>query len=464
MKSPSHSSPARSVHATLIFIGLYLGDLLAVFLSSSIAYYLRFDSPTLSAHYEWLTIVACVIGLLILPERSNQDSPGWRITNPLMTSLIRAAFYEAIGVIAFLFLTKTSSEYSRIWLVTWFLLFPLTLVAFRVIAFTFIRKLPKKFKIVTRVTLIGRSESCLRVALSLRQGRSDIVISEVWVTDKGPTTVLDGISGVKSRLFEPELFYKSIATEVWICAPLSDGAMVESILKAIGYSPANVRIIPDMSDFVLINYSVTNIAGLAAISVASSPMNGFARIIKFIEDRVLAVAFLIVALPVMLMVALGIKLSSPGPVLYLQQRVGWNGKIFNIMKFRSMPVDAERQGVMWGNSDKKVTSRFGQFIRKTSLDELPQLINVIKGDMSLVGPRPERPEFVDQFKKDIPGYMQKHLVKAGITGWAQLNGLRGDTDLNRRIEYDLYYVENWSLWFDIKILIMTVLSIMIRRL
>ena len=127
-----------------------------------------------------------------------------------------------------------------------------------------------------------------------------------------------------------------------------------------------------------------------------------------------------------------------------------------MLKFRSMPVDTEKEGVSWGGSAAKAKTRFGQFIRKTSLDELPQFINVLRGDMSIVGPRPERPMFVEQFKEEIPDYMKKHLVKAGITGWAQVNGWRGDTDLKTRIEYDLYYIENWSLLFDIKIILLTV--------
>ena len=143
-------------------------------------------------------------------------------------------------------------------------------------------------------------------------------------------------------------------------------------------------------------------------------------------------------------------------MFYRQERVGINNKPFHMLKFRTMPVDTEKSGVQWGGSAAKATTRFGQFIRKTSLDELPQFLNVLKGDMSIVGPRPERPMFVEQFKEEIPDYMKKHLVKAGITGWAQVHGWRGDTDLKTRIEYDLYYIENWSLWLDLKIIVMTV--------
>ncbi|HEC05861.1 MAG TPA: exopolysaccharide biosynthesis polyprenyl glycosylphosphotransferase, partial [Thiolapillus brandeum] len=159
--------------------------------------------------------------------------------------------------------------------------------------------------------------------------------------------------------------------------------------------------------------------------------------------------------PLMIVLAIGVKVSSPGPVFYRQERVGRNGKPFEMLKFRSMPIDTEKNGVQWGGSKDKANTAFGAFIRKVSLDELPQFFNVLIGDMSIVGPRPERTIFVEKFKDEIPDYMKKHMVKAGITGWAQINGWRGDTDLAKRIECDLYYIENWSLWFDLKIIFLT---------
>jgi putative colanic acid biosynthesis UDP-glucose lipid carrier transferase len=158
----------------------------------------------------------------------------------------------------------------------------------------------------------------------------------------------------------------------------------------------------------------------------------------------------------MLLISIAVKLTSPGPIFYKQERVGWNNKPFYMVKFRSMAVDAENDGVQWGGAQTMKVTPIGKFIRSTSLDELPQFINVLLGDMSIVGPRPERTVFVDQFKHDIPGYMQKHMVKAGITGLAQVRGWRGDTDLNKRIESDLDYIKNWSLWLDIKIIFLTV--------
>jgi len=166
----------------------------------------------------------------------------------------------------------------------------------------------------------------------------------------------------------------------------------------------------------------------------------------------------------LLLIAGGVKLSSAGPVFYLQERISWNGKRFKMLKFRSMPVDAEDTvGPQWTAASDHRATRFGSLLRRTSLDELPQFINVLKGDMSIVGPRPERPVFVEQFRAEVPDYMQKHLVKAGISGWAQVNGWRGDTDLKTRIKYDIYYIENWSVWFDFKIMFLTIFKGLVNK-
>ena len=178
----------------------------------------------------------------------------------------------------------------------------------------------------------------------------------------------------------------------------------------------------------------------------------------------LSIVILVLASPLMLLIAIVIKLTSPGPVFYRQERVTWNGAYFSMLKFRSMPESSESAtGPVWAHPGDDRATPFGRFLRRTSLDELPQFLNVLNGEMSIVGPRPERPQFVDEFRKQIPGYMQKHLVKAGITGWAQVNDLRGKTDIAARIQYDLYYIENWSLLFDFRIMALTVVNIFTSR-
>jgi putative colanic acid biosynthesis UDP-glucose lipid carrier transferase len=225
-----------------------------------------------------------------------------------------------------------------------------------------------------------------------------------------------------------------------------------------------VRFVPDIHSFHLLHHSVSEVAGLPLLTLTDSPHTGIDSTLKALEDFVLASLLLLAGIPFWIVIAIGVKVSSPGPVFYRQERVTWNGQKFAMFKFRSMPEHVESgSGPVWSRQDEARATRFGSFLRRYSLDELPQLLNVLKGDMSLVGPRPERPEFVREFRQRIPGYMQKHLVKAGITGWAQVNDLRGDSDLEQRIQYDLYYIDNWSLWFDMRILALTLWHILTSR-
>lgn len=246
--------------------------------------------------------------------------------------------------------------------------------------------------------------------------------------------------------------------QVWIAMPLSREKEITAILNQLQFATQDVRLVPGLEGFRLINNSVAQIADMPVLNLQVSPMTGMNRFVKAVEDRVLALLMLAAVSPLMCIVALGIKLTSDGPIFYRQERVSRAGKPFSMYKFRSMPTNVEDGGVKWGNASGKTQNRFGQFLRRTSLDELPQFINVLLGDMSIVGPRPERTQFVNQFKHDIDGYMQKHLVKAGITGWAQVNGWRGDTDLKKRIECDLHYINNWSVWMDLRIIGLTVIK------
>jgi putative colanic acid biosynthesis UDP-glucose lipid carrier transferase len=212
------------------------------------------------------------------------------------------------------------------------------------------------------------------------------------------------------------------------------------------------------------HHSLSEIAGVPVVNISYSAIDGVNEIVKACEDYLMAAVLLVLASPLMLLIAIGVKISSPGPVLYRQQRIGWNEKVFTMFKFRTMPIEIEKEsGPVWASKIDKRATRFGAFLRNTSLDELPQLLNVLKGEMSLIGPRPERPMFVEKFKDEVPHYMKKHLVKAGLTGWAQVHGWRGNTCLHTRIEHDLYYIENWSLWLDVKIINMTVFRGLVHK-
>lgn len=236
------------------------------------------------------------------------------------------------------------------------------------------------------------------------------------------------------------------------------------VLVQIDDLPVAVRIYPDSFRLLTSDIlSISDLNGLPTVQMRTIGLRPVERVIKRAMDVVVSGVVLIVFSPLMVMVAALIKLTSPGPVFYTQERVGQDGRAFYVLKFRSMPVDAEAEsGPVFTKPDDTRPTRLGRFMRRYSIDELPQFINVLYGEMSIVGPRPERPFFVEQFRREIPAYMARHHEKSGITGWAQVNGLRGDTSIEERTRYDLYYVENWSLMFDIRIMVKTLFHIFQR--
>jgi exopolysaccharide biosynthesis polyprenyl glycosylphosphotransferase len=246
---------------------------------------------------------------------------------------------------------------------------------------------------------------------------------------------------------------KNSISEVYVALELRNYQEILETLKTVNKYPVNVRIIPDLFHFLTLKARIEDLDGFSVISIDEPPMRGVGLIIKRLIDRIASALMLFVLSPFLLIVALMIKLNSKGPVLYHQERIGLDGRKFTMHKFRTMITEAEKVTgpVMCKPDDERITG-IGRFLRKYSIDELPQLINVSKGEMSLVGPRPERPAFVDDFKDKIPKYMLRHKVKSGITGWAQIHGLRQDTPIDKRLDYDFYYIQNWSLTLDLKIL------------
>jgi Undecaprenyl-phosphate glucose phosphotransferase len=253
-----------------------------------------------------------------------------------------------------------------------------------------------------------------------------------------------------------ELIEHTKADEILIALPWSQQDDVVRILELLKDHTIDVRLVPDLHAFVTLGCEVEDFDGVPVVRLNDSPLIGWYAAGKRCIDVLVAGVALVLISPLLLLLAALVKLTSPGPVLYAQERMGLDGRTFRMLKFRSMRTDAEASsGAVWAKEQDNRRTVFGTLLRKTSLDELPQLWNVLLGEMSLVGPRPERPVFVNQFRKEIPHYMLRHKVKAGITGWAQVNGWRGNTSLRRRIECDLYYIQNWSYALDLKILTLT---------
>lgn len=245
--------------------------------------------------------------------------------------------------------------------------------------------------------------------------------------------------------------------EIAITLGIEEYENLGKIVSECEKSGVHTKFIPDYNGIIPTRPYTEDLLGLPVINIRYVPLtNTFNALVKRSMDILGSLFGIVITSPIMLVIAVLIKCTSKGPLIFKQERVGLHNKSFNMYKFRSMVVQEDSQEKKeWTTKNDPRVTKIGKFIRKTSIDELPQLFNILKGDMSLVGPRPERPYFVDKFKEEIPRYMVKHQVRPGLTGWAQVNGLRGDTSIRKRVEYDLYYIENWTIGFDIKIIFMT---------
>jgi len=254
----------------------------------------------------------------------------------------------------------------------------------------------------------------------------------------------------------PEVAAEEQIDEIYIALPIEEHVKMLSVVEYASRECINIHVVPDLLQFIALRARLEDLDGLPIIGVNDIPLQGMNSVVKRAVDVALSAGALVAGAVPALVIAEIVRRSSPGPAFYTQERMGLDGRAFTVYKFRTMTVDAEgASGPVWAREDDPRATRIGRWLRRYDIDELPQFWNAFKGDMSIVGPRPERPFFVEQFKHRIPQYMLRHKVKAGITGWAQVNGWRGNTSLEKRIEFDLYYIENWSLKLDFKIMWLT---------
>jgi Undecaprenyl-phosphate glucose phosphotransferase len=306
-----------------------------------------------------------------------------------------------------------------------------------------------------RALLVGGGSPALEILAALRR-RPDVGVHVLGlVGDKEA----NGAAGVPflGRFEDLRAVLDGQDVDLVIVAlPHADYTRVSDILRDIGDDPVAIHLVPDVFGLASLRGGIEEFEGVPLIYLRESPLHGWNLVLKRAFDLTVGGAALLVFLPVMAVIALAIRFASGGPVLLRQVRMGLDGREFSMLKFRTMREDAEAEtGPVWARLDDPRRTPLGGLLRRFSLDELPQLVNVLRGEMSLVGPRPERPVFVEEFRRNVPGYMLRHTVKAGMTGWAQINGWRGNTSLEKRIEYDLYYIQRWSPAFDIQILIQT---------
>lgn len=387
---------------------------------------------------------------LLLGVFSDSLYRSWRVND--LGSMLKsvATVWGSVVVLLMLglFITKTSTDISRAWFIGWALCCWLALSVQRLAAYRLLRWLRQRGYNYKTVLLVGTGPV------------SDQVLKAIQDSAWSGLRILAHIQPHELQAYA-DLPDDQQPDEIWLCLPLSDETGIRTSLDALRHSVANIRLVPDWFSLKLINHGISEALGIPMLDLSASPVTGTTRLLKATEDRLLACLILVLISPLMLAIAIAVKLSSPGPVYFKQKRNGWNGSVINVYKFRSMYMHQEDDGQVTQatQGDPRITP-LGRFLRRTSLDELPQFINVLQGRMSIVGPRPHAVAHNDYYKQHVPRYMLRHKVKPGITGWAQVHGLRGETDtlekMEKRVEYDLYYIEHMSLWLDLKIMVMTI--------
>ena len=435
-----------------IFVPLI--DAGAVLLSGFLAHCIRFG--TLAVHDRFLLAMMIMAIFVVMANFIAGAYVRWRTTrlSNILFRLVVVWGIVALMATSIIYLAEASVRYSRLWL-GMTLLFSLGLAAgFRVLVMLLLKSARLSGKNLRGVFLVGPAPNLLKVARSMRKTPGEgFAISGVQRLKEAPDSAF--LSCLARRVQD------SGAREVWLCLPLEMGGAVREIMHALRHQTAEVRFIPEFQDMRLLNHRISEVAGHFALDLSVTSMGETSRFLKRVEDLVLGSLFLLLSLPVCAIIAVLLKTQSPGPVLFKQYRMGSNGRRFKVYKFRSMEVHTEADGVVTQarQGDPRVT-RFGAFLRRTSLDELPQFYNVLQGRMSIVGPRPHALAHNEYYKDVVESYMKRHKVKPGITGWAQVNGLRGGTEdvekMRLRVEHDLWYIDNWSLWLDLRIIALTV--------
>jgi Undecaprenyl-phosphate glucose phosphotransferase len=379
-----------------------------------------------------------------------------------MVAVFKASLLLTLLVMARIFFLHDAYESRAGILIFWLLSMVLVLIGRRS-AWAVIRTFRSHGYNQTFSIIVGAGRAARKVARAL-QRVNWLGIKNIGFVDE-KTNRLSGDLDVLGSFAElPELIEKYGVRHVFVALPLDRTDDARRVFAILSRSLVEVRMVCDVPNLAGLSLTTTNLDGLPLIGLRESPHFGLNIVVKRGMDMVLSAIGLVVLSPLLALIAVLVKLSSPGPIFYRQERCGLNGRPFHMLKFRSLRVDAEQKtGAVWAVKDDPRRTRLGAFLRQTSLDELPQLWNVLMGDMSLVGPRPERPVFIQQFSKTIPNYMARHCVKAGITGWAQVHGWRGNTSLRKRLQYDLYYITHWTPWLDLRILWMTLFHGFVHR-
>lgn len=448
-------------------------DVIVLAVSYVSAWLLRFMGPFaysaekgLSFEQYMLALIFIIPGYLLLYQAFTLYEPlhmqGRRL---MLANIIKA---NVLGMLAFVFLLYMlkESDFSRLTVYIFCVVNILLEWGVRMLIFAVLRDMRKKGLNQKQIILVGYSRAAEEYIDRIEANPQWGYIVRGILDDNVPAgTVYKGIKVIGRIANLTVILPANRLDEIAITLGLSEYYRLEEIVAMCEKSGVHTKFIPDYNKIIPTKPYTEDILGLPVINIRYVPLsNTFNAMVKRVMDILGSIAAIIVSSPVMLLMCILIKATSPGPLIYKQERVGLHNKTFWMYKFRSMEIqpESEEKKAWTVKNDPRVTG-IGKFMRRTSIDELPQLFNILKGDMSLVGPRPERPFFVEKFREEIPRYMVKHQVRPGLTGWAQVNGYRGDTSIRKRIDCDLYYIENWSIGFDIKILFLTIFKGFINK-
>ena len=388
----------------------------------------------------------------------------WRagFFNQVIFYTIICWIFASLLVLTYLFVSKTTADYSRVSLLLWMFSTLTTLLTWRYCFQLFLRNMRSKGFNTRNIVIFGLSEKGIRLAKEVMDNPESGYRLAAFYDDREKVRldeeyhyflrgdIAEGIKNVKKGKYDV----------VYVTLPILAQTRIQDILFALGDSTATVHVVPDLFMYCLMHGEMSHVGNIQTISVYDNPMKGGLAVIKRLEDLILASGIMTLITIPMLVIAVWIKCTSKGPIIFKQDRYGLNGRKIRMWKFRSMTVTENDAVVTQAKKGDTRITKVGAFLRRTSLDELPQFINVLKGDMSVIGPRPHAVAHNEEYRKIVDFYMLRHKVKPGITGWAQVNGARGETEtvdkMKTRIEYDLEYIRNWSLWLDFKIVIFTV--------
>jgi Undecaprenyl-phosphate glucose phosphotransferase len=461
-------------HSQLMVSLLVAADACAVAVAWLSSYWIRFalltvdpskGIPPLSERF--LPIMPLVVAAhLIIFYRLRLYRP--RRAHTIVSELrdiVKAFFVAIVAVVVIDYALPESNKISRRFIATYAVVGTTCFAFFRGTVRVFLREIRKRGYNQRSAAIIGAGRSAQRLLHALQRNSWTGLEVSYFVDDREREGVgrLRGVPVYGPLTELSQIIEKKPVDSVFIALPAGLVQRTDEVLLALQNSMADVRVVPELNPMYAMRPNVSRLDGIPILSLRQTPLYGWNAISKRAFDVAVGVICLLIAAVPMLMIALLIKLTSRGPVLYKQRRMGFDGREFEMAKFRTMRVDAEAEGPVWSQRADARRTPIGGFLRRTSLDELPNLFNVLRGEMSLVGPRPERPEFIAQFRHEIPQYMLRHKMKAGMTGIAQIRGFRGATSLRKRIQHDVYYIRTWSLGLDIRILLQTVFGVWFSR-